>query len=54
MNKLIVLSVLTMMSASAMAGSPNGLPTVTVPEPGMLGLFATATVALLLLKKFKK
>ncbi len=50
MTKVSLFFVTTLASASAMAGSAP----VQVPEPGMLGLFATAGVALFLLKKFKK
>ena len=51
MTKVSLFFVTTLASASAMAGMG---PPVQVPEPGMLGLFATAGVALFLLKKFKK
>ncbi len=53
MTKVSLFFVTTLASASAMAGLVT-TPPVQVPEPGMLGLFATAGVALFLLKKFKK
>ncbi|WP_166267169.1 PEP-CTERM sorting domain-containing protein [Marinobacter caseinilyticus] len=53
MNRLALFFFTTLASAGAMAGVvvPEPIP---IPEPGMIGLFATAGVALFLLKKFKK
>lgn len=49
MKYVITGLVLSMLSAAALAGAP-----VTVPEPGMLGLFAASVAALFIAKKFRK
>ncbi len=45
---------LTLVSSAAIAGGIDYQPPVSVPEPGILGLFATAGVTLFLARKFRK
>lgn len=64
MEKLYIFAVTTLMPALVFAGHRgggyecfkdcNGGDPVSVPEPSMLGLMATAGVALFLIKRFKK
>ncbi|WP_203299870.1 PEP-CTERM sorting domain-containing protein [Marinobacter sediminum] len=51
MKTLTTLALLSMLSSTAMAGDIIIAP---VPEPGVLGLFATAGVMLFLARKFRK
>jgi hypothetical protein len=52
----IAFVLLSLISAAAMAGGVGGefQPPASVPEPGILGLFATAGVMLFLARKFRK
>ena len=45
---------LSLASAAVLAGNGDYLPPVSVPEPGVLGLFATAGIVLFLARKFRK
>lgn len=51
MKTLTTLLLLSMVSSTAVAGD---LIITPVPEPGVLGLFATAGVMLFLARKFRK
>ncbi|NMT65106.1 PEP-CTERM sorting domain-containing protein [Marinobacter orientalis] len=53
MKYLITGLTISMLSTAAMAGA-TAPPTVSVPEPGMLGLFAASVAALFIAKKFRK
>lgn len=53
MKYLITGLVVSMLSATALAGA-TAPPPVSVPEPGMLGLFAASVAALYVAKKFRK
>lgn len=50
MKYVITGLIFSMLSATAVAGS---VP-VSVPEPGMLGLFAASVAALFVVRKFRK
>ncbi|MDK8463499.1 PEP-CTERM sorting domain-containing protein [Marinobacter sp. SS13-12] len=52
MKYLITGLTVSMLSATALAGATA--PPVSVPEPGMLGLFAASVAALFIAKKFRK
>ncbi|MFN2362012.1 MAG: PEP-CTERM sorting domain-containing protein [Marinobacter sp.] len=52
MKYLITGLIVSMLSATALAGA--GPPTASVPEPGMLGLFAASVAALFIARKFRK
>ncbi|WP_203141620.1 PEP-CTERM sorting domain-containing protein [Marinobacter mangrovi] len=54
MNYLIVGLIASLFSAAALAGAPVEPPTASVPEPGMLGLFAASLTALIIARKFRK
>lgn len=56
MKTAITFVLLSLASAAVIAGTANGdiLPPQSVPEPGVLGLFATAGVMLFLARKFRK
>lgn len=51
MTRLTLAALASLASSSAFAGIAQPTP---VSEPGVLGLFAAAAVALFVLKKFKK
>ncbi|MEE3119237.1 MAG: PEP-CTERM sorting domain-containing protein [Pseudomonadota bacterium] len=53
MKTLTTVLLLTLVSSAAIAGI-DYQPPVSVPEPGILGLFATAGVTLFLARKFRK
>jgi len=53
MKYLITGLIVSMLSATALAGTAVP-PPVSVPEPGMLGLFAASVAALFIVKKFRK
>jgi len=50
MKYVITGLILSMLSATALAGSTP----ISVPEPGMLGLFAASVAALFAFRKFRK
>jgi hypothetical protein len=52
MQKLTVFILASIASPALLAGATA--PVASVPEPGALGLFAAAGVALYLVKKFRK
>lgn len=52
MKTFTTLVLLSLVSSAAIAGIDG--PPVSVPEPGVLGLFATAGVMLFLARKFRK
>lgn len=52
MKYVIAGLIITAVSTTAIAGVAS--PPVTVPEPGMLGLFAASVAALFIAKKFRK
>ncbi|MDX1633084.1 MAG: PEP-CTERM sorting domain-containing protein [Marinobacter sp.] len=53
MKHLITGFMVSIISTGAFAGT-IAQPPVSVPEPGMLGLFAAGLTALFLAKKFRK
>ena len=53
MKHLITGLIISMVSATAIAGTVAA-PPITVPEPGMFGLFAISVAALFIAKKFRK
>lgn len=54
MKYLITGLIVAMFSAAIHAGIDVPPPVVEVPEPGMLGLFATSVAALFVVRKFRK
>ncbi|WP_158538953.1 PEP-CTERM sorting domain-containing protein [Marinobacter vulgaris] len=52
MKYMITGLTISMVSTAAMAGTAP--PVVSVPEPGMLGLFAASVAAIFIAKKFGK
>ncbi|WP_190294851.1 PEP-CTERM sorting domain-containing protein [Marinobacter sp. R17] len=58
MDKLIVFALTTLPAAAAFAtyckGDSCNPPPVSVPEPGMFGLMATAGIVFYLVNRFKK